>query len=82
MTTTPVMKMFTIDCADPRVLATFWSELLGWQIAHVEDEYAMLTASARPCRRSSRAKAGVWSSTRPVTRSASPAPPTGSHDLD
>ena len=43
MTTAPELKMVTIDCADPRVLATFWSELLGWQIAHVQDEYAMVT---------------------------------------
>ena len=39
----PVLKMVTLDCADPRALATFWSELLGWEVAHVQDEYAMLT---------------------------------------
>lgn len=46
--TTPVsLGMLTLDCADPRVEATFWSELLGWQIIAVEDEYAMLTGPDR-----------------------------------
>lgn len=39
----PVLKMTTLDCAEPRALAAFWSELLGWEVAHVQDEYAMLT---------------------------------------
>lgn len=38
-----VLKMTTLDCADVRAEATFWSELLGWEVAHVQDEYAMLT---------------------------------------
>ena len=41
-TTTVALAMVTLDCADPRVEATFWSELLGWEILAVEDEYAML----------------------------------------
>ena len=41
-TTTAAIAMVTLDCADPRVEATFWSELLGWHIIAVEDEYAML----------------------------------------
>lgn len=40
---TPELKMITLDCADVPAEATFWSELLGWQLAHVQDEYAMLT---------------------------------------
>lgn len=40
---TPVLKMITLDCADVRAEATFWSELLGWDAAHLQDEYAMLT---------------------------------------
>ncbi len=43
MSATAELKMITLDCADPRVQATFWSELLGWEVAHVQDEYAMLT---------------------------------------
>ena len=34
--------MTTLDCSDPRAEATFWSELLGWEVAAAEDEYAML----------------------------------------
>ena len=37
------LKMVTIDCADPRAEAAFWSALLGWEVAHVQDEYAMVT---------------------------------------
>ena len=37
------LKMTTLDCADVRAEATFWSELLGWEVAVVQDEYAMLT---------------------------------------
>ena len=36
------IKMTTLDCSDPRAEATFWSELLGWEVAAAEDEYAML----------------------------------------
>ena len=41
-TSTTALKMTTLDCADPRAEATFWSELLGWQVAAAEDEYAMV----------------------------------------
>jgi catechol 2,3-dioxygenase-like lactoylglutathione lyase family enzyme len=37
------LAMVTLDCADPRAEAAFWSALLGWDVAAVEDEYAMLT---------------------------------------
>ena len=42
--TTPIaeLKMTTLDCADPRAEAAFWSELLGWEVAHMQEEYAML----------------------------------------
>lgn len=36
------LKMTTIDCAEVRPVATFWAELLGWEVAHLQDEYAML----------------------------------------
>ncbi|SER34272.1 VOC family protein [Microlunatus flavus] len=39
---TTQVKMTSIDCDDPRAEATFWSGLLGWQVAAAEDEYAML----------------------------------------
>jgi predicted enzyme related to lactoylglutathione lyase len=41
---TPTLKMVTLDCADPRAMASFWSELLGWTVAHEQDEYAMVVA--------------------------------------
>lgn len=40
---TPTLKMVTLDCADPRRLAEFWSALLDWKPAHAEDDYAMVT---------------------------------------
>ncbi len=44
-TTNPTARlaMVTLDSRDPRASATFWSTLLGWEVAHAEDEYAMLT---------------------------------------
>ena len=39
---TTQLKMMTLDCSDPRAEAAFWSELLGWDVAVVEDEYAMV----------------------------------------
>lgn len=37
------LAMVTIDCADPAAEAEFWSQLLGWKVAHREDAYAMVT---------------------------------------
>ena len=37
------LKMLTLDCADPSAGATFWSAVLGWEVAHAEGDYAMLT---------------------------------------
>jgi predicted enzyme related to lactoylglutathione lyase len=37
------MKMVTLDSGDARRDAQFWSGVLGWDIAHEQDEYAMLT---------------------------------------
>jgi predicted enzyme related to lactoylglutathione lyase len=36
-------KMITLDSSDARRDAKFWSGVLGWHIAHEQDEYAMLT---------------------------------------
>ncbi|SNS22574.1 VOC family protein [Rhodococcoides kyotonense] len=45
MTETPLatLKMVTLDCADPSASAQFWAGLLGWTVAHAEQEYAMVT---------------------------------------
>lgn len=37
------LKMVTLDSSDARRDARFWSSVLGWDIAHEQDEYAMLT---------------------------------------
>jgi len=37
------LKMFTLDSSDAARDAEFWSALLGWEVAHKQDEYAMLT---------------------------------------
>ncbi|MFD0996162.1 putative enzyme related to lactoylglutathione lyase [Pseudoclavibacter chungangensis] len=43
-TTTPVatLAMITLDCAETRPLATFYSVVLDWEIVHLDDEYGML----------------------------------------
>ncbi|WP_299051360.1 VOC family protein [uncultured Nocardioides sp.] len=46
--TTTELKMITLDCADVRAEAAFWAGLLGWDVAVVEDEYAMLTRAGAP----------------------------------
>jgi catechol 2,3-dioxygenase-like lactoylglutathione lyase family enzyme len=43
---TAELKMTTVDCADPRAEAAFWSALLGWEVVHAEDDYAMLASRA------------------------------------
>ncbi len=45
---TATIAMLTIDCADPAVEARFWSDLLGWKVAHSEDAYAMVTGDGGP----------------------------------
>lgn len=39
------LAMVTVDCADPRVEAAFWSGVFGWEVAHAEDEYAMVVGN-------------------------------------
>lgn len=36
------LKMLTLDSSDARRDAAFWSAVLGWDVAHEQDEYAML----------------------------------------
>lgn len=43
---TTKLAMITLDCADPRAEATFWSALLGWDVVHAQDEYALLAGPA------------------------------------
>jgi len=37
------LSMVNVDCADPRALAEFYHRVLGWEIAHSQDEYAMIS---------------------------------------
>ena len=37
------LKMLTLDSSDARRDARFWAAVLGWEVAHEEDAYAMLT---------------------------------------
>jgi len=41
--TVAALKMITLDSSDARRDAQFWSAVLGWDVAHEQDEYAMLT---------------------------------------
>jgi catechol 2,3-dioxygenase-like lactoylglutathione lyase family enzyme len=42
-TSTARLAMVTLDCADAESSAAFWSAMLGWDVAHSERDYAMLT---------------------------------------
>ena len=37
------LYMVNLDCADPRVMARFYSALLGWEMPFCEDEYSMVS---------------------------------------
>jgi predicted enzyme related to lactoylglutathione lyase len=37
------LKMITLDSSDARRDARFWSSVLGWDVVHEQDEYAMLS---------------------------------------
>ena len=41
---TAFIKYITFDCADPRALATFWSEVTGYVPVTVGDDFAALAA--------------------------------------
>ena len=40
---TAALKMITLDAGDVAAEATFWAGLLGWEVSHQQEEYAMLT---------------------------------------
>ena len=42
------VAMFTIDCADPKPVAEFYSRLLGMTIAYLDDEVALLSGDTGP----------------------------------
>ncbi|EWC58270.1 Glyoxalase/bleomycin resistance protein/dioxygenase [Actinokineospora spheciospongiae] len=45
---TASLAMVSLDCPDPQALAVFYSELLGWKVAHSEEQYAMITGEGAP----------------------------------
>ncbi|RJL36157.1 VOC family protein [Bailinhaonella thermotolerans] len=36
--------MVSLDCGDPAALARFYAQVLGWEVTHSQDEYAMITS--------------------------------------
>lgn len=43
---TASLKMITLDAGDVGPEAAFWAGLLSWEVAHHQEEYAMLTGPA------------------------------------
>lgn len=41
---TAALKMVTLDSSDVRRDVAFWHAVLGWDVAHEQDEYGMLTS--------------------------------------
>lgn len=37
------LAMITLDCDDPAKAAAFWSGVLGWELTHSGEDYAMLS---------------------------------------
>lgn len=42
MTSPATLAMVNLDCADPPALAAFYSQLLGWDVTHSQQDYAMI----------------------------------------
>jgi predicted enzyme related to lactoylglutathione lyase len=36
------LAMINLDAEDPAALASFYSQVLGWEVLHTSDEYAMI----------------------------------------
>lgn len=37
------LVMVDVECADPPALAEFYHQLLGWDVTHSHDEYAVIS---------------------------------------
>jgi len=48
MTAIASLAMISLDCADPGELAAFYHQVLGWEIVHSEQDYAMISDGALP----------------------------------
>jgi predicted enzyme related to lactoylglutathione lyase len=40
------LAMVNLDCGHPAALADFYHQVLGWEITHSQDEYAMISDGA------------------------------------
>ncbi len=45
---TASLAMVTLDCAETEAVARFWAELLGYEVLHLDENYAMLKGSSGP----------------------------------
>ncbi len=45
---TAKLAMVTLDCADPGPVSGFWAEVLGLELAHSDENYAMLMGPTGP----------------------------------
>jgi predicted enzyme related to lactoylglutathione lyase len=43
MTAIASLAMVNLDCDNPPALAKFYHEILGWEVTHSQDEYAMVS---------------------------------------
>jgi predicted enzyme related to lactoylglutathione lyase len=48
MTAIGSLAMISLDCADPGALAEFYHQVLGWEIVHSEQDYAMISDGSLP----------------------------------
>jgi len=42
------LAMVTLDCAETAPVAGFWAELLGYEVLHLDENYAMLRGETGP----------------------------------
>jgi predicted enzyme related to lactoylglutathione lyase len=43
MTGIATLAMVNLDCGNPAALAGFYHQVLGWEVTHSQDEYAMIS---------------------------------------
>ncbi len=43
-----VLREIVVDCEDPRRMAQFWADVLGWPVAEAEEGYYWLSSTGEP----------------------------------
>ena len=43
-----VINNLTVDCRDPKALADFWTEALGWHVVEESDDGVMIAPFTEP----------------------------------